>query len=910
MRALKTPFLRSAAVMLAIAITTASAATGPISMTIQAEHFSSKQGGVFDPPVDKESRIGVQNFQNGNWIRFDSINFMAGEYDSLQIYYWSNGGSGQNASGATMRARIDSPTGTIIGSFSNIPGTRDYGYETSDPIKVAISDVTGVHSLVITFEGGSGPILTLDRVRLAGTYTTGPNDAQNYYVATTGDDNNNGTIGAPFKTIQKAASLMKPGSACYIRQGIYRETVKPVYTGLAGAPLTFQAYGNDVVVISGADPVTGWSVHSGSIYKAPMNWSFGQYKDQVLVDGKMAWVARSPNVDENYAPHEFLNWCGTGCYNWKPYQGELEPVAVPCRIPLDGNVTVNQVAAPNNLPASLFNRSANFFQGGLVINHNYYWSSVFTISGSSSTASSTNLQVSKINSTWATGSGPGYISNVFGLLDAPNEWFLQNNTLYLWAPGGGNPSSHLVEAKKRALGFDLRTKQYVNLTGIRMLATSMSLAEASNCVIDNCHFKYVSHYETYDWFDVACAGFYNSPFDPWDGYTGIYVSGSNNTIKNSSVIGSAGAGIILEGKLNTVTNCRIHSCNYMDTYQAAVLFIRRDITDPQAGLGNTVTHCSVKGCARAGIQVTGTANPTSAGDTTRIEYCDFDKNSFQSNETGSIDGMASNRAIVSHNWFHGVAYPENGHVALEDDNGCYGWNVHHNVFWKGDPLVKGGFNTGFHWMLTFTELTIKCWNNTVVDKCDPSRADIDTGWPPFVSAGGLGKGAYNNIYARDDTAHWMFTNAANNDYSLRAGSPAINAGKVLAGMTTTYQGTAPDLGAYEYGEPRWVAGADWPEQPWPMYPPTSVSGGPYNNMAALPIAVPQLRISPGGLFITGLKRTDFRIAVFNAAGSAVTVRSGTGARSAAIDASGFAAGVYVVRLTNAGRSMNWKALLR
>jgi hypothetical protein len=43
----------------------------------------------------------------------------------------------------------------------------------------------------------------------------------------------------------------------------------------------------------------------------------------------------------------------------------------------------------------------------------------------------------------------------------------------------------------------------------------------------------------------------------------------------------------------------------------------------------------------------------------------------------------------------------------------------------------------------------------------------------------------------------LFTNLATNDFSLQAGSPAVNAGVVIAGVTDGYLGTAPDCGAYE-----------------------------------------------------------------------------------------------------------------
>ncbi len=48
-----------------------------------------------------------------------------------------------------------------------------------------------------------------------------------YYVSITyGDDNNNGTaLSTPFKTIQKASSVISAGDICYIRQGMYHETI-------------------------------------------------------------------------------------------------------------------------------------------------------------------------------------------------------------------------------------------------------------------------------------------------------------------------------------------------------------------------------------------------------------------------------------------------------------------------------------------------------------------------------------------------------------------------------------------------------------------------------------------------------------------------------------------------------------
>jgi pectin methylesterase-like acyl-CoA thioesterase len=46
-----------------------------------------------------------------------------------------------------------------------------------------------------------------------------------FYVATTGNDSNPGTEGAPWRTIQHAADTARAGSTVYVRGGVYAELV-------------------------------------------------------------------------------------------------------------------------------------------------------------------------------------------------------------------------------------------------------------------------------------------------------------------------------------------------------------------------------------------------------------------------------------------------------------------------------------------------------------------------------------------------------------------------------------------------------------------------------------------------------------------------------------------------------------
>jgi len=71
-----------------------------------------------------------------------------------------------------------------------------------------------------------------------------PAPGAEYYVATTGSDANAGTLAEPFATIQHAADVMEPGDTCYIRGGVYRETVD-----LSGVAVSYRLCGKGKAVL-------------------------------------------------------------------------------------------------------------------------------------------------------------------------------------------------------------------------------------------------------------------------------------------------------------------------------------------------------------------------------------------------------------------------------------------------------------------------------------------------------------------------------------------------------------------------------------------------------------------------------------------------------------------------------------
>lgn len=76
--------------------------------------------------------------------------------------------------------------------------------------------------------------------------------ASTYYVATTGNDANPGTLASPWKTINHAAQVAAAGDTVFVRAGTYKEYVTVAHSGSASAgPITFQNYAGESPIVDG-----------------------------------------------------------------------------------------------------------------------------------------------------------------------------------------------------------------------------------------------------------------------------------------------------------------------------------------------------------------------------------------------------------------------------------------------------------------------------------------------------------------------------------------------------------------------------------------------------------------------------------------------------------------------------------
>lgn len=579
--------------------------------------------------------------------------------------------------------------------------------------------------------------------------------AATYFVAAAGgSDENPGTREAPLRTISRAAALLQPGDTCLVRAGVYRETVRPARSGRRDAPIRFAAYRDEPVLISGADPLTGWQPWRDRIHHTAAEWDF----DQLFVDGTMMIQARWPNTGPDLL-HPKLAEADQGIEN---------------RVLVDADLT----------------QPDGFWEDAtLHLTPGSHWIS-WTRTVDSYSREERQLRFEA----YADPKGGAYVlkrgsryylTGKLGALDSPGEWHLDRpaRRVYLWTPAGDDPTRHAVEAKRRRLAFDLSGRSHVQLGGFRVFAAAVDLSDSQHCLVEDCHFRYVSHF-------VECFG-WGTGMDN----TGIVVSGSHNEIRDSSVAISAGNGIALLGENNRVVNCLVHDVDYAAVDCGAIR---------ARGTGHLIAHNTLyntgrsvlvhRNLKRARIEYNHMYNAGLLTSDLGVTYC------FQTDGQGTV--IAYNRVHDNH---------AHTGVGIYIDNFSPNHVLHHNISYNNkDSGIR----------LNTPTANVSVYNNTLYHNGN------SIGWwgrnnsqqPGVVVANnittdsvslGTGARAHHNSGDMDPG----FVDAERADFRLKPDSPCIDAGAVIPGITDGYAGRAPDLGAREHGTDPWTAGHDWGKPP-------------------------------------------------------------------------------------------------
>jgi hypothetical protein len=584
-----------------------------------------------------------------------------------------------------------------------------------------------------------------------------------WYVATTGSNANAGTLAAPFKTIQYAANNAYAGDTVMVEGGTYHETVTVPHSGTSTAKIIFENYNNESVTIDGADPITGWTNTGGSVWSAPMSTNLGEGNNQVFVDGQMMNEARWPNTPLILTP-------GGGFDLTHPV---LDTVTSVSTAPTDTTTpTLATITDPN------LTQPAGFWDGAIIrIGSGQNWGNQTGVVTDSGTGYLTFSYVAEnVKYTVPIAGNQYYLFGTPAALDAPGEWIRASGQLSLWTPTGDSAANHVVEVKHRQYGFNASGVSYIRIQGFHFFACSIDTnSHSAHVVIDQITDQYVSQ------FAISSNG--STSQQP----SGIILAGLADCVEYSVIVDSAGDGVNVSGSMCVVSNNLIHDVDYSGTDGAPVVI---------SGYGDVITQNTCYNTARDGFLFYGNHDTITYNDVYNYGLQTEDLGGFYA---GTIDGKGT---VIAYNEFHDGITGGYGGDGIRLDDSSSNFIIYRNITWNVNVGIGMNGNT----------LNVQIYNNTF-DALDYSMAKDG-----FLTDDWTGTILENNILTHpiefglnvqlidNISNHHMFVDAATGNFTLLAGSPAVDSGMVLPPYTNGYVGAAPDVGALELGLPPFVTG--------------------------------------------------------------------------------------------------------
>ncbi|MBN2001535.1 right-handed parallel beta-helix repeat-containing protein [candidate division KSB1 bacterium] len=281
----------------------------------------------------------VQLPEIGNWIPGESI-LLATVKDNIQWHSIIGVRLRQIDGGYYAYLEWRDPSGSqydyVSGSVPLINGWQKITlvYYINNSIQLWIDDVLARQVTGIVHEHTDGKILEIGKCN---SYQEGlalgtvlfddilyqiPSVSDFWVNARTGDDLNDGlTPGSAFATIQKAADLAGPSTVVHVAGGVYREQIKPQYSGLPGQDIVYHAepsLGDSVVIDGTGIDVSGWGglfhMYRDSCIKISgfkfkySGWAgvFAQESGYLTIEDNKTYDTRSSGILLHHCHHAYV----------------------------------------------------------------------------------------------------------------------------------------------------------------------------------------------------------------------------------------------------------------------------------------------------------------------------------------------------------------------------------------------------------------------------------------------------------------------------------------------------------------------------------------------------------------------------------------------------------------------------
>lgn len=457
------------------------------------------------------------------------------------------------------------------------------------------------------------------------------------YVATTGSDTSgNGTISAPYATVNKAIAASRSFSGSKrirIRGGKYPITSQ-VSLSSRDSNLTIENYPGEDVEITGGKTipysaftkVTDEAVLGRIIEKSGRDSVMQVYLPDVGITsyGELktigfAWVSGSGYSPTLTCNGRYMNYA---CY---PNDGYL----------LTDTVIKSGKNDTNALAEVEFTIKDDRWKQWK--NAEDPWALGFLCHDWADFSAPAKLNEASITSYVANGANYYALPdrrvkfyNLLEELDIPGEYYLNRKTgyLYIIPPEGIKPTDEFDFASAEINGFVLNSCKNVTFQGIVLKNLRWTGIDAQNCsglTIDNCEFSAIG-----DWVISA-------------------IDCPETVVKNSYLHDLSGGGIFISsGDRQTLTpgdslveNCRIERfMNQRKTYSPAVRF---------DGVSNKMSHCSISDAPHEAVEF--------KGNNLIMEYCDIENVCNDTADCGAIymgRDWTRRGCEIRYNYFHNI----------------------------------------------------------------------------------------------------------------------------------------------------------------------------------------------------------------------------------------------------------------
>ena len=607
------------------------------------------------------------------------------------------------------------------------------------------------------------------------------------YVSPNGNDNNDGSLNSPYKTIAKALSSLNTGTIKLL-DGIYREKI--IIDNKDDIIISGDQSGN--AVIDGTVNLNeyNWTKTENNIYKTTLDTAIWQL---FIEDNEMV-MARWPNA-------QFVD---NSIYSWDTWAEGDEDNSINGLTVID-----NSKSFYSGLDFSLDTAHAILNVGSFRT-----WNRKIQYSEGSEFFTYNDVP----NGQYKNKHHYFFIEGDLNLLDTLNEWYHNPKTGELWLmTDGTNPNDLEIKGKVTSYSFEINNSDNITIENLSFFSSTIKVQSSENFILQDCNFAYPST-------SKRMLGDLGTPKATTIGISGLSNKVNNSTIRRNLFEYTDGDALRVYGDNNIIEN---NFFQYID-YSVAELpglmvtmFINGD--------KNTITKNTIENVQASATVTPGERSIFSYNKVTKTGALQSDGSVFQ----GTRNFVADSE--VHHNYVYNTPKLALRYDAPGDDPTAAGQRgkMYNNVAINTSGImVKGDYHyianntvigSNKNGMIILDEENSNLntvTQNNLVDKLSGHRSlsnfeDKDRDDNPDYPIPGTSSNNWNG-WDSVKTENIDVTNIDNTIYNLidsltlipLEGSPLIDAGISIESIPQEIIGSSPDIGAYEYGGEIWKAGIE------------------------------------------------------------------------------------------------------